>query len=114
MHGTENVKLIDVLCHELHEKRDSHAKSEVFNISRHSFLLKISRCSSLLFGCSERSNSGNVAPKCSLSSLSINTRLHFAVERCRMYSECDLANFRHFDEKMNINIKTENSEGKYL
>jgi hypothetical protein len=93
-------------------KRDSDAKSEVFNIScQIFFFLKISRGYSLLFGCSERSNSGNVAPKSSLSSLSINTKLHFAEERCRIYSEYDLANFRHLEEKMKSNIKTKNSAG---
>jgi hypothetical protein len=33
MHGPENVKLIDVLFHELHENRYSDTKSEFFNLS---------------------------------------------------------------------------------
>jgi len=111
MHGPENLKLIDVLRHEKHEKETQtpNLRSLVFLVrSSSSKFLGVIACS---FGCSERSNSGNVAPKCSLSSLSINTRLHLVEERCRMYSEYDLAHFRLPDEKMKSNIKTENSAG---
>jgi hypothetical protein len=84
----------------------------VFSISNHMLCLNISRCYSVLSGCSKRSNSGNVALKCSLLSLSINTRLHFVGERRRMHSRYDPANVGRLDKKKKSTIKTGNSAGK--
>jgi hypothetical protein len=51
-------------------------------------------------GVFERSYSGNVALKCSLSSLNINTRLHFVGERSSKYSRYNAEKpFRHIGKK---------------